>query len=774
MTQIFPTSRCVREFYASFSNTNQILPKALSVADFESRAVIVPHKSLADEDTRVLLMAEAARFENFKELKIEREFLSFLKNSTYLFRFFEELSSEGVEIKNLHVADTYAQFEEHLSILEELLKNYSKLLNEKNLYDKITLPSQYELNVEFLNSHEGFIFHLEGFLNNYEYTLFRKIANIIPLKIILHVSKYNQKMLHLFDTFELEVGYVYTLNLSTNEIEEAKKLRHSKLNADVRGFTSRILQASYVSEQINVFVKKGIQPENIAVILPDEGFAKILQSFDTHNNLNFAMGESFTQNKIYKKLNALYKYLSADELEHYYRLLRLGIEEQTVQSFKSVWRKKLSSEEIIPLLCSSSKEEQEEEAFNQEIYRYSKLLQRLGKIELSQALKLFLNRLSALSLDDVRGGKVTVMGLLEGRGVHFDGVIVVDFNDEFVPKRSKKDMFLSSHVRQLAKLPSREDRENLQRYFYSQLFLNAKEIAISFTQNDQSMGSRFLDELGLHVRKNIDQKSYFPPLFTTSQQNPRYNPQAISGSYDIKSTPLSASKLKTLLTCKRWFYYKYVLKSREAKLPSNSINEADIGNILHEAMHYVLKDKVFVDADILLLELRRYLLGGDKSLEWIFHLDIWLEHLKNICKNEAKRFEEGYRVYALENSYITHYKGFILEGKIDRIDIKDGKFYVIDYKSGKLPSVSENTLEKCVDFQLEFYSLLVQQYGLVGGVYYYELKSAKLESESLLELKLEKLDEILQSLQEPVSGFEKCESNAPCRFCPFVKLCDRS
>ncbi len=773
MTQIFPTSRCVREFYTSFYETNQILPKAISVAEFESRAILIPNKSQADEDTRVLLMSEAAKFENFKELKIEREFLSFLKNSPYLFRFFEELSSEGVEIKELHVADTYAQFEEHLSILEELLKNYTKLLGEKNLYDKITLPHEYELNIEYLNSHEGFTLHLEGFLNNFEFTLFNSIAKLCPFKIILHVTKYNQKMLQLFDTFDLKEGFIYTLNLSTNEIEEVKKIEEKKKNADVRGFSSRILQSSFIHEKINEFVKKGINPERIAVILPDESFAKVLKTFDTYNNLNFAMGESFKENQIYKKLDALDKYIRVDEIEHKYRLSRLGIEETVVQSFKSAWRKKLGVEEIIPLLCSFCQEETEQE-FTGEIYRYSKLLQRLGKIELSKALKLFLGRLAQITKDDVKGGKITVMGLLESRGVSFDGVIVVDFNDEFIPKRSKKDMFLTSDIREHAKLPVRQDRENLQRYFYAQLFSHAKEIAISFTQNDQSMGSRFLDELGISVKHNIDEKSYFSPLFLSSMPQSRYNPEVLQGSYDIKATPLSASKLKTLLTCKRWFYYRYVLKSREAKLPSEGINEADIGNVLHEAMHYVLKDKKHIDADTLMIELRRYLLSGDKSLEWIFHLDIWLEYLKGICENEAKRFQEGYRVYELEKSYTTKYKGFVLEGKIDRIDVKDGKFYVIDYKSGKIPTVSEKTLEKCVEFQLEFYYLLAKELGEVGGLFYYELKSAKLESESLFEQKLEKLDEILQSLEKPVSEFEKCESNAPCRFCPFVKLCDRS
>ena len=52
-------------------------------------------------------------------------------------------------------------------------------------------------------------------------------------------------------------------------------------------------------------------------------------------------------------------------------------------------------------------------------------------------------------MDDVRGGKVTVMGVLETRGVRFEAVVIVDFNEGVVPATSSKDQFLNSQVRAL-------------------------------------------------------------------------------------------------------------------------------------------------------------------------------------------------------------------------------------------------------------------------------------------------------------------------------------
>ena len=93
---------------------------------------------------------------------------------------------------------------------------------------------------------------------------------------------------------------------------------------------------------------------------------------------------------------------------------------------------------------------------------------------------LFLQRLGTRTLDDVRGGKVTVMGVLETRSVEFDAVIIVDFSDSNVPKKSDKDMFLNTQIRELANLPTMNDRENLQKHYYDLLIAHSKEVALSY------------------------------------------------------------------------------------------------------------------------------------------------------------------------------------------------------------------------------------------------------------------------------------------------------
>ncbi|WXG60951.1 hypothetical protein VB002_05660 [Campylobacter concisus] len=84
---------------------------------------------------------------------------------------------------------------------------------------------------------------------------------------------------------------------------------------------------------------------------------------------------------------------------------------------------------------------------------------RYFSFSLKQLSEIFLLNISRLSIDDVGGGKISVMGMLESRGMKFDGVIIVDFNDNFIPARSANEMFLNSKVRQKAGLISYIERE---------------------------------------------------------------------------------------------------------------------------------------------------------------------------------------------------------------------------------------------------------------------------------------------------------------------------
>lgn len=778
MLEVFSTSRAVRSFYNTFVQKNTLLPKAITIQELEQKAILVPNLTLVDEDTKVLLMREASKFASFELLHIEREFLVFLKNSSYLFRFFEELSFEKVSIEELLCADTYAHYAEHLEVLQKLLKAYKEQLLKHGFYDKITLPSCYELNENYIRSLSGIKIHLEGFLSQFEVELLTKIARLIPLHVRLSITPYNQKMLNLFQTlgFELYTNKYYELDLSAKKVLHVSDLGGIGALSEVYGFTNRLSQIAFAQSSIQKFVQEGLKPEEIVIVLPDEQFADMLHSFDKLNNLNFAMGISLKQSQFYKHLGAIEKALRYDAIEDKLRLERMGFEEAFLLTCKELWNQKVTPNqafEVFDKLLMMDAKEAGEPIFGELFFRFRHFLQKSEALRFEQVVKLFQNRISASSKDDVRGGKVTVLGLLETRGVAYKGVIILDFNDDFVPKRSQKDLFLSSTVRAHAKLPTKKDRENLQRYYYHQLFVKASKIAISYVKNETSMPSRFLDELGAVESKMSDEKRFYPLLFDVHDAHGRYDVEIIEGSYDLASTPLSATKLKTLLTCKRQFYFRYIAMLKDAKMPTTKIDESDVGRYLHKALEMAYDESLSFDKDALYAKIAHFLKVENSHEVWSYFADLWMERLKPFIANEVQRYDEGFRIAHKEIALKAPFQGYVLEGQIDRIDARGDKFFVIDYKSGKIPIIKENALAECVDFQLEFYYLLAQQLGDVEALFYYDLKEGVLIEESFFEEKMAMLGAILEEFKKPVSGFEKCESLKPCGYCPYLLLCGR-
>ena len=310
---VFPTARSLREYKDKLLSIDQFLPKLLTIDEFEKRAVIVKNKKSIDKDTRVIILRKATDFKDFKKLNIENEFFSFLNSSNYFFRFFEEISLEGVDIKTLQEKDIYAEYIEHLLILEQLKNRYIKELDKEGYFDKINLRDSYEINQEYLKNFETIEIFLEGFLTRFETDLFEKISKITKLIIHFKTNRYNKKMQERFKDlgFRLSNNKSYVLDFTNKEIKEENELIYD-FDISYCSFTSRIMQIFYIKKKIYDFINDGIAPQDIAVILPDESFKSSLNLFDEINNLNFAMGFDFKDTKFYKSLQFFENFLKKE------------------------------------------------------------------------------------------------------------------------------------------------------------------------------------------------------------------------------------------------------------------------------------------------------------------------------------------------------------------------------------------------------------------------------------------------------------------------------
>jgi len=776
MLTILPTSRAIRSAILKEQTQDKFLPSYITISEFLQRILVVDDYQRVDDDTRTLTLLEASDFKNFSTLQIERNFFTFTQNSSYIFRFFEELSGELVDIGELSLADTYGDYEEHIEILQELFQRYKKLCEQKKILDPIFLPSLYRLNEHYIKSQEEILLVVEGYLTNFELEVLQKCAELVPLKLRFYANVFNLKMQEKLKALGIETvaNKNQIINLSTKAIEASGFVK-SSATVECESFSQRLLQVAFIKQKVNAFITKGIEPEKIAIILPDESFAEHLKRFDEKWNFNFAMGESLKSSDFMLCLNAVTQYLDNKTVQNRSRLNRIGGE--LLEAFASVYKKDIEGVDFVGSLAPFIEKESNKtvlKIIDEELFYFEKLLPILKGSSFKSALHLFMNRVKNRTLDDVRGGKITVMGVLETRNVSFDGVVVVDFNEGTVPHKSEKDLFLNSATRIKAGLPGASDREALQKLYYNNLFLRAKEVAIAYVSSADSVPSRFLMQLGIESNQKFDELDYSQILFKNHAQEERIE-EKIEEDYDFTSRTLSATGLKSFLTCKRKYYHHYIQGLKEHEIEQDLPKEHEIGNALHDALRDVYKKKSRFTDKVELTKEIAYALeknSADNVLNKYQH-KLWMKQLEPFIDNEIERFKEA-EVKGCEVECTKEVRGIRIGGKIDRIDSTLEGLEVLDYKSGSYPKYTARTVEKANDFQLEFYYLLAQNEGEVKGCAYYDLKTGHIVNEDLLEKKLELLNEHLDVLRETKRfDFEKTEVLKDCLFCPYVYLCGR-
>ncbi|QOP46501.1 PD-(D/E)XK nuclease family protein [Sulfurimonas paralvinellae] len=775
---VLPSARAIRHKQLAVELDTLFLPNFIMMSDFIAKLTLVEGYTFLDEDTRTLLLLEASDFQNFSNLQIERNFFTFTKNSSYIFKFFEELSAELFEIENLSSADLYGEYEEHITILQELYRRYEKLCDEKKLLDRIFLSKHYTFNAPYLKNYRSVEIVLEGYLTNFELELLQKATLYSEIKIRFTATRFNMKMQNKLRElgFEIMPGHHYLLHL--NEIEVLQKESLSK-NSEIscESFSEGILQVAFIKQKLYEFVSKGYDPEKIAVILPNEHTAKSIQSFDEKSNFNFAMGASFKESQIYKNLHAAFLYLDDATCENSSRLNHYG--DTYYQLFYDVYRKNIVDVDFTVLMQKvqeSIASKTEAKIFYEELHSFVKILPYLQHMNVRSVLSLFMQRLGSRSIDDVRGGKVTVMGVLETRSIAFDAVIIIDFDDDNVPKRSNKDMFLNTKLREMAGLPTMQERENLQKHYYEMLMSRSKEVAISYVSSEQNHPSRFLKELGITTKNSYDEINYAEILFARSSKKALYEPEIIE-PYSFKNIALSNSRLKTYLSCKRKYYYHYVKHINAHEIPRDMPQEHAIGTDVHKALEqlYAKKDH-YDDVRELQHDLERELenVTGKSELEK-YLMAIQKKRLERFCLNEVKRFKEGWRVHSVEKSFQAPYAGMTLQGQIDRVDKKENLVDVLDYKTGSFTLYNKNNFTEATDFQLEFYHILAGGLGNVNSCAFYDLKEGRVVEELFLEQKLEILrSHIADLLQVEEVNFEKTEDAKMCQYCEFALMCGRA
>jgi inactivated superfamily I helicase/RecB family exonuclease len=774
---VFPTSRAIREYLKNLKEENALLPTFLTIDEFLKKTLYFDNKKLIDEEQRFLYLKEACNIPQLEKIGFSNEFSFFFRQSDYLFRFFGEIASEKVDIETFSSYDTYEFYKEHIQILKLIYKNYSQILDDNNCIDKINLPNSYKINNDFLNKFDEIGIFFEGYFTNIEFEIIEKVSVLKKLFVNLNVNDYNKKSLENFENlgFEFKNNHNYIINLSSKSIIKEDIFKQNQIDYLIEAFNARTNQIAFIKKSVNSMIEKGIDPSRIALILPEESFAQTVQLYSNEGYFNYAMGLSIKNEKIYKVLSCINDYLNDEEQKSIDELNFFNIDKLFIDSnFKDIWKDQLHHDKFVEFFDFIKTYEYKDEI----IEKLDELKFRLEILffnnqeilTLKDAIKILIQKVSKLTLDDINSGPVTVMGLLETRAVKYDGIIIVDFNESFVPKRSVKDKFLSTAIKKHIGLPTSFDRENLQKYYYHRLISQAKYVNISYVKNETMQISRFSNELFKLKNSEIKDDSYKHILF--NQNRISHFDENIEHEIDLKKFTWSATSLKIFLSCKRKFYLQYIAGLNEH---TNSLKPKsyELGSIIHDCLQKLYERYSADDIDYeKLLDIFNEVKSANAYL--ILDLEIWKNRLKNFIDYEKNR--KTFKVIDVEKAFLIDYKGFKLKGAIDRIDKVGDDYYILDYKTSS--SLKVDTLknyENTKDFQLEFYFLACKELLNSSNIkpYYYDLYENVLKNEIVLDAKLDLLDHTLENLQSGNINFVKCIEKKECNFCIYKVICNR-
>ncbi|MFP6274073.1 ATP-dependent deoxyribonuclease AddB [Helicobacter pylori] len=764
---VFSSTRRLKHFY--LEQGEGFLPNAMSMGSFFEQAFYIPNKKKIPKNVCQILMIDtikaiAKEKKSILEglLLFENSFLGYLESTSFLFDLFDELSSACIKLNELSSKDIYLDYEKHLEVLEMIYDRYVKKLEELGFYDKI-MQEKPTILKEFFEHFSSIEWHLDGFMSVFERQCLLEVAELVPITLHLSCDKYNQKFLE-FLNLKLETDCDYSIDFKTQKILSQTPKRQ-KIEPKLYANSSYLKQGALVLQTIEEYLQKDNDPNKMAIITPNADFLPFLKLLDKNNNLNFAMGLGAKNSPYYTELVKILENLETSGFDLSASPL-LDLENLTLALLEQQ-----SSKEKAPL----------KEAHSQIMHQYHLLKDTLKNYSLKDLLHLYLQEFEAnFRLDDSSGGKIRVMDTLETRGMQFDKIVIVDFNETCVPNLKDCDLFLNSALRKSLNLPTLLDKKNLQKHYYYQLFKNSKEIALSYIESETSKVSNMLLELNLHIEPIKDAYTLFAPSPLKD-----YQEEEIKAAIP-KDFSFSASSLNAFLTCKRRFYYHYMKRFKES--PKDENNSA-VGSLLHE----LLKEAYEKDKNPYALEERLIqLLETRENITPKERLDtlVALKKIQAFYLKEKERFNAKIKILDLEKSFETIIQGVIFKGRIDRIDkTADNDIILLDYKFKndlKLDNMSEKQrgslspieiAQISADYQMAIYAFALKNLGYKGPIkaFFYDLRKGELleEDELTLQAKMDHLEfSLIPKLKQEID-FEKTLEIKDCEYCSFKDMCNR-
>ncbi|MCS6903826.1 MAG: PD-(D/E)XK nuclease family protein [Bacteroidia bacterium] len=440
-----------------------------------------------------------------------------------------------------------------------------------------------------------------------------------------------------------------------------------------------------------------------------------------------------------------------------------------------------------------------------------------------------------------------ILDLSQTYSLDFKYVIFVGMNEGIFPP-SISPTFIPLNLKKGYHLLLPEDQTSKWAYLFYRILQRAEKIQFFYNSDPDENKvagmekSRYLLQVQYEwVAQNPNLKVIETlstpqvPLFTIHPLTIPKTPSILERLHNLyfckdNVTPLKAispSAINTYLRCKLQFYLSYVLELSPLESIQEELESSTIGNILHAVLERLFPLEKPITLELLAALKKRieeiisqvYAEGVDSKRQ------IYAEHgynylmqqalkdiIEKIINHEEKRVKEleesskVYTIWAKEKQISTplalNDEQILLKGKIDRIDIVDNQFLILDYKSGQLSRLKKiqpqdwdkifctqnpkpEVLQGLFYAYLLYKDLPASDYKPVQlGIYslrakpheqglLYLFNKSPIEQETLQTFE-QKLITLLQEIFfNPEINFSQTSNKNFCQYCTYQKICLR-
>ena len=406
---------------------------------------------------------------------------------------------------------------------------------------------------------------------------------------------------------------------------------------------------------------------------------------------------------------------------------------------------------------------------------------------------------------------VQIMGVQEAAGMQFSHLWISGMSDDVWPPPTPPNPFIPYPLQRRFGMPGATPERDLERYenITSRLLDSAEHVVVSYPRLNgdralrlsallQGPGELFW-ERGQAGPAGLLGHGTPPPELITDDRGPALQNTAIRGG---------ATMFKDQAACPFRAFARHRLAAGGIPGVEAGLDAMERGQLVHDCIAHLWQElksgsalAALSDQDVRAVIERSINAavaghsGGDNSRFRRSILNMERARLPGLLTEwlSVEREREPFDVALVEHKINARFAGFDLSLRIDRIDVlEDGKYAIIDYKTGRGVSIGDWMGERPAEPQLPLYLLGIG--GEVGGLAYAHLRTgycafkglagdvafaAGIEIEQDWPAVKAQWRRVLTNLAEQYkAGFARVDprDEKVCRFCdvkPFCRVTDR-